>query len=86
MEKRLKNCAGESLVECVVVLALVAILVITVVTGLGQRSSSRLISADHALQGQSSAARPQPSDKDDDSSRRMKKQGKSDSADPSEAR
>jgi Tfp pilus assembly protein FimT len=85
VENRFNRCTGESLVECVVVLALIAILVVTVAMGLGQRSSNRLMSADTALQGQGIAARPAPAGKEDEGGRHLKDQSESDSADSSES-
>ena len=50
MENRVHYRSGQSLVEYVVVLALVAIVVISVVIGVGQRSQSRLQAANEGLE------------------------------------
>ena len=47
---------GQSLVEYAVVLALVAILVVTVIMGIGQRSKDRFTSTNEAFEEQSVAA------------------------------
>ena len=50
MENRVHHRSGQSLVEYVVVLALVAIVVISVAIGIGQRSQARLQAANEALE------------------------------------
>jgi Flp pilus assembly pilin Flp len=44
-----RHLSGQSIVEYVVLLALVSILVVTVVAGIGQRSQSRVAQANEAL-------------------------------------
>ena len=50
MERHPNYSSGQSLVEYVVVLALIAIVVISVVIGVGQRSQSRLQAVNEGLE------------------------------------
>jgi type II secretory pathway pseudopilin PulG len=50
MEKRNYNRSGQSLVEYIVVLALVAIIAVSVIHGVGQRSQSNLQAANDGLE------------------------------------
>jgi Flp pilus assembly pilin Flp len=49
MRKLNRYPSGQSIVEYVVLLALVSILIVTVVAGIGQRSRSRVAQANEAL-------------------------------------
>jgi Flp pilus assembly pilin Flp len=49
VKRVLRNCSGESIVECVFVCALIAIIVISVLAHTGQRSRARLTDVNGAL-------------------------------------
>ena len=49
MNKSIARRSGQSIVEYVVLLALVTILIVTVVAGLGRRSQNRVAQANDAL-------------------------------------
>ena len=49
VKRVLRNCSGESIVECVFVCALIAIIVISVMAHTGQRSKARLADVNGAL-------------------------------------
>jgi Flp pilus assembly pilin Flp len=57
MRKLNSNYSGQSIVEYVVLLALVTILVVTVFAGVGRRSQSRVAQANEALEEAAVASR-----------------------------
>ena len=58
MENRttVRDCSGQSVAEYAVVLALVFIIAVTVLLGVGQRSRARLVTVDTVLGGRPSVA------------------------------
>ena len=56
MRRRANNRSGQSLVESVVVLALVGIIVVSLVGGVGQRSQVRIAQANEAFEESTIAA------------------------------
>jgi type II secretory pathway pseudopilin PulG len=63
MNMRLRQCRGQSLVEYVVVLALIAILAASVLAGVGQRSRDRLMAANQVLRDNAVATSTSPKGK-----------------------
>jgi hypothetical protein len=57
MRKLNSNYSGQSILEYVVLLALVTILVVTLVAGVGRRSQSRVAQANEALEEAAIASR-----------------------------
>ena len=53
---RVRDCSGQSVAEYAVVLALVFIIAVTVLLGVGQRSRTRLANVDTVLGGHPGAA------------------------------
>ena len=63
MEKLNSRRSGQSLVEYFVLLGLVAIIVVTVVAGIGQRSQGRFAQANESLDEAALASRTAPDGK-----------------------
>jgi Flp pilus assembly pilin Flp len=60
VRKGLSNRSGESIVECVFVCALVAVIVIGVLTRVGQRSSARVADVGDAMKESNVAGATKP--------------------------
>ena len=60
MTKLTYHRSGQSLVEYVVLLALITIILLTVVAGVGQRSRTRVTQANDALEEAAVASRTSP--------------------------